>query len=94
MPEETRQPILQINQNLIVAIAIAGAVLAIVLYYENKKMREQLFMLAPTRRPCNCHEQSQTVTSTLYDQEIPIVNHSPDPAVMPNNQKPPEVVVD
>jgi hypothetical protein len=94
--ENDKQPILQINQNLIVALAIGASILAIVLYYENKRMREQ-FM--PQRRPCNCQEQQQVFSqpnqnprAAVYDQMT--YEHNPDPSVMPNNQKPPEVVVD
>lgn len=95
--ENESEPILKINQNLILVLAIGASVLAIVLYYENKKMREQLF---PQRQPCNCHEHEVTnqTSRVVYDQaassfQAPI-EHNADPRVMPNNQKPPEIVVD
>lgn len=90
MLDESR-PVLQINQNVIVALAIGASILAIVLYYENKKMREQLF---PQRRPCNCQEHQPVTHQASYVYDQGPIDHSPEPSVMPNNQKPPEVVVD
>jgi len=96
--ENETKPVLQINQNFILVLAIGASVLAIVLYYENKKLRDQ-FM--PKRQPCNCQEHQvnyqgasyQTPNMSVSNDYVP-VEHSADPRVMPNNQKPPEVVVD
>jgi len=98
--ENETKPVLQINQNFILVLAIGASVLAIVLYYENKKLRDQ-FM--PKRQPCNCQEQEYLQTTPATRMSVDMdgnvtftnpVEHSSDPRVMPNNQKPPEVVVD
>ena len=87
---DNEHPVLEINQTLITALAIAASVLVIVLYYENRQMRQQLY----GHQPCSCDEQVAPIQTTqrVYDQGP--IDHSPQPDVMPNNQKPPEVVVD
>lgn len=84
MEDDGTHSLLQINQNLIIGLAIAASILAIVLYYENRQMQNQLAALASVKRPCNCPEHFVTEE----------VQHSPNPSTMPLNQKPPEVVID
>ena len=84
-------PQIKVSQGLLLGLAISGAILAIVLFYENQKMRRDLMLFAEgksIKKPCGC-EDAETIahaSARLNSQPMPEQSHN-DP------EHPPEVVL-
>lgn len=71
MEQSIQLPPLKLNPWM---FAFAGAaILAIVLYYENKTLQNQMTPAVAVKKPCNCHEQhlSNPVTEVIDPLQNP-----------------------
>lgn len=91
---EVQMPEIKVSQTVIYGIAIGAGILAIVLFYENSKMRKELMNQVTTKKPCGCKETNQPIVTEEMVKEAARLNAQPMPPQHPDDPNhPPEVVL-
>lgn len=68
---EMEFPQIRFDKSVVVGLAIGAAVLAIVLYYENRSLRKDLVQMTGQRKPCNCQDkQSDNVVPIRQSNRV------------------------
>jgi hypothetical protein len=95
---EVQIPEVKISQTIIYGIAAGAAIIAIVLWFENSKMRKELMQYASkqSKKPCNCDEAAPKSPGNYVQQmaQAERLNTQPMPVQSPDDPNhPPEVVL-